>query len=158
VLDFGLAKIDFLAKGEVYEASTLVQEQLANPGSTLGTAAYMSPEQARGEALNARTGPVFPGRRSLPDDYRQVTVFRRDLCRCYLGSEEARQSRQSCWIVRQLFHCCAHERCRTTDDFDMVTRFTEEQGAIWGMRKEVALRAAEAIYECLFFAHSRSVR
>jgi hypothetical protein len=28
----------------------------------------------------------------------------------------------------------------------------------WGMRKEVALRAAEAIYECLFFAHSRSVR
>jgi hypothetical protein len=47
---------------------------------------------------------------------------------------------------------------RTIDDFDMVTRFTEEQGAIWGMRKEVALRAAEAIYECLFCAHSRSVR
>jgi len=42
VLDFGLAKIDFLAQGQVYEGSTLVQEHLTSPGSTLGTAAYMS--------------------------------------------------------------------------------------------------------------------
>lgn len=32
---------------------------------------------------------------------------------------------------------------------DNVTRFMEEQGAIWGMRREVAMSAAEAIYECL---------
>ena len=30
-----------------------------------------------------------------------------------------------------------------------VTRFMEEQGAIWGMRQEVATRAGEAISECL---------
>ena len=55
ILDFGLAKVDFLAKGKIYEGSTLVQEPLTSPGSTLGTAAYMSPEQARGQALDART-------------------------------------------------------------------------------------------------------
>jgi hypothetical protein len=31
VLDFGLAKIDFLAKGQVYEGSTAVQEHLTSP-------------------------------------------------------------------------------------------------------------------------------
>ena len=36
-----------------------------------------------------------------------------------------------------------------TDTIESVTRFMEEQGATWGMRREVALNAAEAIYECL---------
>lgn len=55
ILDFGLAKLDFLAKGQVFDGSTVAQEQLTSPGSTLGTAAYMSPEQARGNPLDART-------------------------------------------------------------------------------------------------------
>jgi TolB-like protein/Tfp pilus assembly protein PilF len=52
LLDFGLAKV----LGEVAEGSELeTAEHLTQAGSTLGTVAYMSPEQARGEALDART-------------------------------------------------------------------------------------------------------
>ncbi|MGA3225702.1 MAG: protein kinase [Acidobacteriaceae bacterium] len=64
ILDFGLAKLE-----EGYAAATstrdghpnetraegLPHQQLTSPGSAIGTIAYMSPEQARGESLDARS-------------------------------------------------------------------------------------------------------
>ena len=55
VLDFGLAKLGENRKQAAEITATATKEQLTSPGSAVGTVAYMSPEQARGENLDPRT-------------------------------------------------------------------------------------------------------
>jgi serine/threonine protein kinase/tetratricopeptide (TPR) repeat protein len=79
ILDFGLAKVSPVREGIGASAMPTAEELLTTPGAAIGTVAFMSPEQVRGEELDARTDlfsfglvlyemaagrPAFPGNTS----------------------------------------------------------------------------------------------
>jgi len=84
VLDFGLAKLTEPANPEEAATLSIRPEPVTEEGTVLGTVAYMSPEQAEGKEVDARSDifsfgsllyEMFTGRRAFTGDSRMSTIM-----------------------------------------------------------------------------------
>ena len=61
VLDFGVAKLSQSVRGSDLDHTLAPTDQLTSMGTTIGTVSYMSPEQARGQEIDARSDVFSAG-------------------------------------------------------------------------------------------------
>jgi len=114
ILDFGLAQ-------------TAASTKLTRMGSTLGTVAYMSPEQARGEPVDLRTDlwslgvvlyEMISGKSPFPGDYEQAVVYEiLNQTPEPLTAVRTGVPMQLEWLVNKLLAKSADHRCQTATDF-----------------------------------------
>ena len=158
VLDFGLAKAweGPREAGPDLSASPTLTAQMTQAGVILGTAAYMSPEQARGQAVDGRTDvwalgcvlyEMLAGHRAFPGDTASdalVAVLGRDPD---WGSLPALPSH----IERLLRHCLEKDlRRRWRDLGDATIELQATASDTWESREEGA--AARPAYRAVVAA------
>jgi Tol biopolymer transport system component len=159
VLDFGLARLAM--EGVLADANSETHVPRTDPGTIMGTAGYMSPEQVRGEHIDRRTD-VFAFGCVLHEMLTGTRAFRRDTSvetlSAILKEEPAQLARTDTQIppaVANIVHHCLEkspaERFQSASDlaFDLESALGESvvgaRALVGGARRRVALPLAAGI-------------
>jgi serine/threonine protein kinase len=162
VLDFGLAKMRDVESSELETLSNspTLRTLASTPGMILGTAAYMSPEQAKGRPVDRRTDifafgcvlyEMLTGRRAFEGEDMSDTLA------AVLRAEPDWNafSKEVPSAIRTLLKSCL-EKDRRKRLRDISAALREAAGSIW--RRREAGRSRTALVENKFFPWRYSVR